>query len=205
MRRSPRSLQAVLLLRDGFSGAPIRDASVMFRLDGEACEPLSKVDGFFVFPNLLPRAPNRLHVVCRGFVSFEVALTTFSVPLEQLLTECVVVHRLEPGWFYTYPVDTTIVCGKVRTEEEPLGDVDVFVVFPDRLGTWQWRKTKSYQPAHERDASHGFYALALPLTAAGADLKLRFTKDGHVPHFDCVTVARSRKTIVDACLQRENA
>lgn len=205
MRHKSQSLQAVLLLKDGFSRTPISDVSVTFTLDGTACEPLRKANGFFVFTNLRPDAPNRLHIACRMFFDSEVVLATFPVPLVQPLNERVVVHELEPGPFYHYPVDATIVCGKVFTAEEPLGDVDVFVAFLDRLGTWQWRKTKSYRPTREPDGFHGFYSLALPMTATSADVNLRFAQDGHIPNFQRVTATRSMTTIVDASLQRVNA
>lgn len=205
MTRTSQNLLAVLLLRDGFSRAPISDVSITFALDGAACEPLRKADGFFVFRNLACDAPNRLRIACRIFLDSEVVLTPFSVPVVQPPNQRVVVHELEPGPFYRYPRDTTIVCGKVLAEEGPLDDVDVFAAFMDRLGTWQWRKTKSYRPAREPDVSRGFYALSLPLTAMSADVNLRFTKDGHMPYFDRVTAPRSMTTIVNASLQRANA
>jgi len=157
-----------------------------------------------VFRNLARDAPNRLHIACPRFLESELALTTFSVPLIQPSKEWVVVHELEPGLFYRYPVGTTIVCGKVLSADTPSGDVDVFVVFLDQRGTWKWRNTKSYRPVREGDASNGFYAVSLPLTATSADVNLRFTKDGYVPYFYRVTAARSMTTIVNASLQREN-
>jgi hypothetical protein len=197
-------LPAILLLRDGFSSEPIDDPSVTFQLDGVSCVPIHKGSGFYIFMDLLNTSPHRLDVICSGFVDAQTRLTVISFPLVKPLAEFIVVLELGPSPAYSYPVGTTLLRGQVTSEGEPLADAEVFAAFCDRQGTWQWRKTQTY--GTQRDSPYfGHYVLALPPTAANAEVNLRFTKDGHASHFDRVAPVRSSTTIVGANLQSANA
>jgi hypothetical protein len=197
-------LPAILLLRDGFSGEPIDDPSVTFQLNGAPCVPIHKGSGFYVFMDLFSTSPHKLDVTCSGFVDAQTTLTVISLPLAEPLAEVIVVLELGPSPAYSYPVGTTLLRGQVMSGGEPLADAEVFAMFHDRQGTWQWRKTQTY--GTERDSPYfGHYALALPPTAANAEVNLRFTKDGHASHFDRVAPVRSSTTIVGANLQSANA
>lgn len=197
-------LPAILQLRDGFSGEPLDDAPVSFRLDQAPCGPIHKGSGFYIFTGLLDTSPHRLDVSCAGFVDAQTTLTMISLPLTKPLADLIVVLELGPSPAYSYPVGTTLLRGQVTSVGEPVGDAEVFAAFQDRLGTWHWRKTKTYG-TQRASPYFGHYALALPSTAAKAEVNLRFTKDGHASHFDRVAPIRSQTTIIGANLQPANA
>ncbi|TAM54770.1 MAG: hypothetical protein EPN57_04525 [Paraburkholderia sp.] len=192
-------------LIDGFLGEPLDDdAPVTFRLDGTPCTPLYKGSGFYVFMDLRDTSPHQVDVTCAGFTSVQTTLTAIAVPLLKPLAELIVVLELGPSPAYSYSPDATLLCGKVTSGRTPLGDVEVFALFSDRQGTWQWRKTRSYAAQHD-SPYFGHYSLALPSSVSGAPVSLRFTKDGHTSHFERVAPTRSRTTIVGADLLPTNA
>jgi hypothetical protein len=196
---------AVLHLRDGFSGEAINDASVSFRLDGASFEPLQKGGGFYVFSDLSDAAPHLVQTTCRGFFDAQTALIAISLPLTEMLAGVIAVCDLEPNAVYAYPPGTTIVRGRVTSEGKPLADVEVFACFVDRLGGWQWRKTRSSGSERDVASYRGQYALALPHAAVNGTVNLRFAKDGHALHFEQVTPTRSVATTLSVDLQPEIA
>jgi hypothetical protein len=196
---------AILQLRDGFSGVAINDASVSFRLDGASWEPLQKGSGIYVFSKLSDTALHSLDITCRGFFDARVTLTAISLPLTEFLAEAITISDLEPNAVYTYPPGTTIVRGRVTSAGKPLADAEVFAYFVDRLGGWQWRKTRSSGSERNFASYRGHYALALPLAAANGTVNLRFVKDGHVLYSDRITPKRSTATTLSVDLQPEIA
>jgi hypothetical protein len=197
-------LPAILQLKDGFSGEPIDDAAVTFRLDDAPREPVRKGSGFYVFTDLPDASPHWLDVACPGFVDIQTTLKAISFPLATPLAHFIVVLELGPSPAYSYPSGTTLLCGQVTSAGEPLADAEVFALFSDRQGTWDWRKTQTYG-ARGGSPYLGQYTLALPSTVASAEVNLRFTKVGHVSHFDRIAPVRSSTTIVGANLQSATA
>jgi hypothetical protein len=197
--------KAILQLRDGFSGEAIDGASVNFRLDGASFEPLQKGGGFYIFLHVSDVAPHEVDITCHGFFDAQVTLTAVSLPLTEPLAQVIARCDLEPSALYAYPLGTTIVRGQVTSSGKPVADAEVFACFADRLGAWQWRKTRS--SGHECGAGsyRGHYVLALPHAAASAKVNLRFTKDGHASYFDRITPTRAMTTTVSADLQPEMA
>ncbi|GLU34881.1 carboxypeptidase regulatory-like domain-containing protein [Trinickia caryophylli] len=198
-------LAAVVQLNDGFSGEPIADASVLFKLDQTPCTPLRKADGFFVFTHLQNGAPHCLDIACAGFFDAQVTLSVIPFPLTRPLAESIVVCQLEPSPVYPYPAGTTIVCGQVTSTGKPLAGVDVFALFSDRLGAWHYGKARSYGSPDDEDPCNGRYSLVLSSATGAPDVSLRFTKDGYTPWFGQVAVARSMQTIANADLQPAKA
>jgi hypothetical protein len=197
--------KAIVQLRDGFSGEAINGASVTFRLDEGACEPLRKGGGFYVFFNLSDTASHALSITCRGFFDAHIALSVISLPLAKPLAEVVTVCDLEPSALYAYPPGTAIVRGHVTSGGKPLAGAEIFACCADRLGAWHWRKTRSSDYPRDRASPDGNYALALPRAAANGEVMLRFAKDGHALSFDRTTPARSLTTTVNVDLQPEIA
>lgn len=195
--------KAILQLRDGFSGEAINDASVTFRLDKVAYEPLRKGGGFYVFFDLSDTALHLLSITCRGFFDAQITLSVISLPLTKPLAEVVNVCDLEPSALYAYPPGTAIVRGQVTSGGKPLAGAEVFACSADRLGAWHWRKTRSAGYPCDKASPGGHYALALPRAAANGEIMLRFAKDGHALSFERFTPTRSTTTTINVDLQPE--
>ena len=49
-------VDAVLSVRDGFTGAPLAPGALLCTVDGRTCRPVTKPGGYFVFAGLTPGA-----------------------------------------------------------------------------------------------------------------------------------------------------
>ena len=95
-----RTVSAVLLLRDGFSGRTVvPDSGVLCRLNGRAVRPVRKPEGYMILTDLEPGV-HILSLRCRGYREEEISLT---VP-ERGVTEHEV--DLTPGDGYRFPAGT---------------------------------------------------------------------------------------------------
>ena len=95
-----RTVRAALLLRDGFTGRPIRsDTGVLCQLDGRPVRPVRKQDGYLVLTDLEP-GDHILSLQCGRYREEELSLT---VPARGMAEREV---DLIPGKGYPFPAET---------------------------------------------------------------------------------------------------
>ncbi|QDQ28007.1 hypothetical protein FNU76_17570 [Chitinimonas arctica] len=99
-------------LLDDHTGLPV-DMAARFELDGVACAPLAKPQGFYLLP---PLPPGGYRLTVR-VAAFRVGRLDFEVPeqaADRTLAERILPLRLAPGPLYSYPAGTTLISGRLE-------------------------------------------------------------------------------------------
>lgn len=182
------ALNAVLKVKDGVTGKPIKEA-ISFELDGTPCQPLTKGDGFFVFPNYVYKTlPHVLKIRAAGFFDMETPL----LPITEPLAEACQILMLYPSPAYNYPSSMALIAGYVLNDaNQGIDDVIVAVTIEGKRGA-----TRS-DPA-------GHYMLALSLAVDSVKAELRFTKEGCLATTRSVSVTNASVTSVDNVIMQKS-
>lgn len=120
-----RSVSAVCLLRDGFTGRSLSPSSLRCELDGRPCVPLGKPGGYLVLTDLEP-GEHRLLIHSRGYQDETVIFSTApGKAVEEVLA-------LKPGPDYFFPAGVTRLALTLSAGGRPLAASEVWLAAPSR-------------------------------------------------------------------------